>query len=523
MKSFALTISACLFLFIPVVKAQENWSRFYELENPAMPGKNGSHALLAYDSGFVLLNGANCNMNTETCGGLHRLDRNGGVTSRSPFSQYFQYQHFPAFSILHATDGNFVTTGLESLPGGSDGDMLRMWVMKIKPDGDTLWVKNYDNPNEEDEDANDILTAPNGDGYYLQGDEGQDFDHFFKSLTRINNNGDVLWKKEILNGERYMMQGNMELLVSNDKIAMAYASGPGAGHFSTWVTLTDTLGNIAWSKRLITQTSTILQPIVRALPSGNMLVFCSPDTIIFPDQFPLIPYFYEIDTQGVIVREGHLSSIDKTQHVLQMRISEDGNILICGRYIDHITDKQSNWVAKVDLATWQPIWQRFYALPQHITTNLYGGFIDVVETPWGGLACAGKVAYPMSGGGAVDDIDAWVITLDNEGCFKPGCSNGTYTILDAKEPVSMLSNERFLISPNPASEQVEIKRLTDSDRQDVDIQLYNLWGETVSSVLLPKGDRVAILDLLHLPAGPYFLQCYSDGHLAQSGMVFKIN
>jgi len=501
--------------------AQVPFSQFYELENPNNPGKNWSHALLAHENGFVLLNGGNCNGNSEACGGVHIIDSNGEALERKPLD-FSEYPPYPAFDIIATSDGHYLTSGLEVLPGTSppDYNKLRMWMMKIKPDGDTLWVKRYDDPVEDDEDANNILEASGKDGYFLQGDVGKDFHYSYKALIRTDLHGNELWRKKIKNGNTYMNRGNMVLLSSNDKIAMAYESGPGVGYFKTWVSLLDTLGNELWSKALIPTTSAPWEPIIQELPSSNLLVLCNADMLVYPDQFPPVPYFYEIDTSGNILREGNLNSAEKTQLVNQMRISTDGNILIAGKYIDHITDKQSSWIAKIDLATWQPIWQRFYALPQNIATNLYGGFSDIVETPWGGLACAGKMTHELPGGG-IGDTDAWLLSLDSEGCFTPGCGTD-YIILDAGEIVPIGSSSQFIVFPNPAEKEVCVRRLTNEPSGDIEIFVFDAYGIKVSDSFLGKGVLDTKLDVSNLPAGVYFIQITSGTQTLQSSKLFKI-
>lgn len=501
--------------------AQAPFSQFYELENPDAPGKNFSHALLAHDSGFVLLNGANCNFSANVCGGVHIIDFDGEMLERRLFD-FFEYPPFPAFDIIATSDGHYLTSGLEVLPGTSppDYNKLRMWMMKIKPNGNTLWIKEYNDPAEEDEDANDILEAPGKDGYFLQGDVGKDFHYFYKALIRTDLNGNELWRKKIKNGNTYMNRGNMVLLSSNDKIAMAYESGPGVGYFKTWVSLLDTLGNELWSKVLISTTAAPWEPIIRELPSSNLLVLCNADTLIYPDQFPPVPYFYEIDTSGNILREGNLNSAGKTQLINQIRISTDGNILIAGKYIDHITDKQSSWIAKVDLATWQPIWQRFYALPQNIATNLYGGFTDIVKTPWGGLACAGKMTHELPGGG-VGDTDAWLLSLDSEGCFTPGCGTD-YIILNAGEIVPVEPSSQFLVLPNPAEKEVSVRRLANEPPGNIEILMFDAYGRKMSSAFLSKGEPEVKIDVSTLPTGIFFIQIIAGGKNLQTSKLLKI-
>lgn len=520
MKKLSLLYTISLFLCQPVM-AQMPFSRFYELENPDAPGRNFSHALIAQDSGFVLLNGANCSFNTEACGGVHIINLNGDILERRLFN-FFEYPPFPAFSIIATADGHYLACGLEVLPGDNppDYDKLQMWMMKVKPNGDTLWVKQYDDPDEEDEDANDILETPGKDGYYLQGDVGKDFHYFYKTLIRTDLNGNALWRKDIKNGNAYMMLGNMILLSSNDKLTMAYESGPGVGYFKTWVSVLDTLGNELWSKPLIAKSAAPWQPIIRELPSGNLLICCNADTLIYPDQFPPVPYFYELDTSGQILREGNLNSADKTQIVNRMRISSDGNILIAGKHIDHITDKQSSWIAKLDLATWQPIWQRFYALPQNIATNLYGGFIDIVETPWGGLACAGKMTHELPGGGA-GDTDAWLLSLDSEGCFTPSCGTD-YIILDAGEVVPVGPSAQFITFPNPAEKEVRVRCLTNETSGNIEIFVFDVYGKKVSFSFLSKGEMDTKIDVSNLPAGIYFIQITTGEQTLQTSKLLKV-
>jgi hypothetical protein len=499
--------------------SQTYFSRFYELESVSNPSKNLSHALLTNDSGFVLLNAGTCNFNNDVCGGIHTLDLNGEVMERKLFTG-FTYPYFPAFDILSTSDGNYLTSGLDVLPGGSNGDKLRMWMLKLKPNGDTLWLKFYDDTIEEDEDANDILETPQKDGYYLQGDVGQDFNHFYKILIRTDLYGNVVWSKKIKNGLRYMMQGNMILLTSKDKIAMAYESGQGIEYFKTWVTLVDTLGNEIWSKPLLPKTSAPWQTIIQELPSKNLIVLCNADTLIYPDEFPPIPYFYEIDTSGSIVREGHLNSIDKTQIINQMRISMDGNILLAGKYYDHITDKQSNWIAKIDINTWLPIWQRFYALPQNLATNLYGGLIDIIETPWGGLACAGKVQYPDPNT-VIGDMDAWVLNLDNEGCLTPNCVD-IYTVLADGELVPTEKNAAFAVSPNPMLEEISINRIDTQIKSDVNISIFDAYGKSTIFEKILKGSDNIKIDVNLLPTGMYFVQFSTNNQIIQTQKLIKI-
>ena len=168
--------------------SQNIFSRTYDLENQEPPGYNTGIRLVATDTGYALLNFGNCLNNTLICVGLHLIDLKGNISGVKPFI-FSEYGFQAARSLILTTDRHYLTTGLDIIPGGTDGDELRMWLMKLNSRGDTSWLRIFDSPTEEDEDANDAIETPAKDGYYLHGDVGQDFKYFFKRIIRTDTAG----------------------------------------------------------------------------------------------------------------------------------------------------------------------------------------------------------------------------------------------------------------------------------------------------------------------------------------------
>jgi hypothetical protein len=95
-----------------------------------------------------------------------------------------------AYAITPTPDGNFIVAGRSSSFGAGNYDV---YLLKIKPDGDTLWTKTYGGNDFEEADA--ITPTPDGN-FIIAGRT-----YFFNAgsddvyLLKINPNGDMLWTK----------------------------------------------------------------------------------------------------------------------------------------------------------------------------------------------------------------------------------------------------------------------------------------------------------------------------------------
>ena len=98
-----------------------------------------------------------------------------------------------AYAITPTPDGNFIVAGFT---GNSGGENENVYLLKIKPDGDTLWTKRFGGA--ESYKAYTITPTPDGNIIvvgYSSGNEGAVY------LLKITLDGDTLWTKRYMGTE----------------------------------------------------------------------------------------------------------------------------------------------------------------------------------------------------------------------------------------------------------------------------------------------------------------------------------
>ena len=98
-----------------------------------------------------------------------------------------------ANAIIPAGDGNFIVvghTGLSYFAGGITG----VYILKITPNGDTIWTKTYGDKNLR-EDAYAIVSTPEGNFIVVGQTYSYSTENYNIYIIKINPNGDTLWTK----------------------------------------------------------------------------------------------------------------------------------------------------------------------------------------------------------------------------------------------------------------------------------------------------------------------------------------
>jgi hypothetical protein len=144
--------------------------------------------------------------------------------------------------------GNILCGGNASGPGPfmhGYHAMMDYWVVKLNPDGDTIWAKCYGG---NDHDYFNNLEATNDGGAILfgntksnNGDISSNTGIIDAWLVRIDSNGNILWEKT-LGSNLADNTGSLVLTCDNGYAFTALASqvskdviGPGFGYFDMWV------------------------------------------------------------------------------------------------------------------------------------------------------------------------------------------------------------------------------------------------------------------------------------------------
>jgi uncharacterized delta-60 repeat protein len=96
-----------------------------------------------------------------------------------------------AVAITPTPDENFLVAGQTS----SFGAGSEVYLLKIKPDGDTLWTKTYEGPEPDSDYASAIMPTPEGNFMVAGHTTFSSAPGSYAYLLKVNPNGDMIWKK----------------------------------------------------------------------------------------------------------------------------------------------------------------------------------------------------------------------------------------------------------------------------------------------------------------------------------------
>ncbi|MGH1335036.1 MAG: hypothetical protein ACRBFS_02835 [Aureispira sp.] len=189
MKYVLFFIVSCLFFF----SCQEQ-----EVADPILPfEKNYGSALLDYATAATNIGedlyvvGTSKGLQGST-GGLLLLKVDavsGNLLFEKSYGGTIQEQ---GFNIINTQDGNLLLLGLTEVATNTSGTQVDIFLVKVTPDGDTLWTKTYGAPEsfdiarglQETDNGDILIVGPTGNGSVTN-----------IRVFRLDAQGKVLWEK----------------------------------------------------------------------------------------------------------------------------------------------------------------------------------------------------------------------------------------------------------------------------------------------------------------------------------------
>ncbi|MBA3706130.1 MAG: hypothetical protein H0W84_09595, partial [Bacteroidetes bacterium] len=95
-----------------------------------------------------------------------------------------------ANSMLETSDGNYFIVGYSQSYGGGDYDI---YLIKIKPNGDTLWTKTYGDWGNDQ--GNEIIPTADGNYIIIGTSNGLATSNYDALMLKIDIDGNEKWKK----------------------------------------------------------------------------------------------------------------------------------------------------------------------------------------------------------------------------------------------------------------------------------------------------------------------------------------
>jgi len=234
-------------------------------------------------------------------------------------SNYYDF----GFAICVDTLGNVYVTGLSS-DSGSSFDYV---TIKYNSDGDTLWLRRYNGPGSNDDWAHSITVDGQGNVYVTGESYGLSSRADYATI-KYNSNGDTLWVR------RYNGPGNNDdqaYAIAVDSQGNVYVTGesPDSGTFDDYATIKyNSSGTEQWVRRYDGPGGSLDKAYALALDGqGNVYVTGSSRGSSYVEDYATIKYNSNGDTVWVRRYNGPGNSTDNASAIA---VDNAGNVYVTG-------------------------------------------------------------------------------------------------------------------------------------------------------------------------------------------------
>ena len=445
-------------------------------------------------------------------------------------------------------------------------DTNAMYLSKFDREGSLVWGKSYGEAGTSHET---YQIKPFGVNYLIVGGERKN-DTASAIIFKVSPEGDSLWLKTYNDTSRTCFFDNIHTTSDGGLIAVGASEkwdtlAQESLYKQIYVVKTDSLGNQEWSlTHGLYEFNDQINDIIE-LPDYSFLAVGFKAYIYISDFF-VNSMIYHISATGVILSEQEFHT-DLVNHALSViQPTADGNYLVCGMYANddwlHPDPHGTGGILIKLNPEGDTLWWKWYG------DDIYDLLIyDMVQLADGSIVCVGYRIYDQSEpilakfspdgevlwyrvynynidkGECLFDIeacydggfilsgyatplgvvgnnasDAWLIKVDSMGCPEPNCviTDDTHT------PIQIARIEAV---PNPASQQVSLQGTVSSHVWELAVRMYSASGQLMYQTKVPTpSDTLHLdIDISTWPAGVYsYHTISSDGTWGSSGRVVVV-
>jgi|GEM_PF-1413725 len=468
--------------------------------------------------GYFITVGGLCFGNQLRCSAMLKTDWNGEELWRS--------------NIFHTYPNSFAIT--DALRNADDGYLLvgSAWVdtaqsykpflMKISAEGDSLWVRDYDDPNKDTAHSLEYTH----DGNYLMDIIGGVYGQYSEIiLQKITPDGEALWEQPLETGYQYHSPGNIQVL-PNDEIAVAYTFKPYNNNNSQYkaaLAKTDSLGNMVWNRFLghTFWSAGDCNVVTKAYPNGDLIAAWCRDTTVGGGIANNNPVVFKINNTTGHVEWEYYFFKQKVRELEDIIIAANGDIIGCG--VINLNNREA-WLFRLN-PQGELLWEKFYS--SALSPYTIFDFYEVVEGPDGGITAIGRLFLQDTLNGIpIPDGSVWLVHLDSAGCFTPDCVSDTIVITDVLEPESPEAhnapNVFFSVAPNPSVGPMRVVFQQPLPWRQPRLRVWDARGQAVQQQTLAQGAMEAQADLTDFPPGLYLIALEAEGRVWQTEKVVRV-
>jgi hypothetical protein len=412
------------------------------------------------------------------------------------------------YCIEQTSDGGYIVGGGTASYGEGHFEVLDAYIIKLNPEGDTIWTRTYGVRTEDD--CYNIKQTP--DGGYIAGIWG------FIDLMKLDSNGDSLWTKSY-GGLTYDME-----ITSDGGYILSGCGGIGGGEF--YLTRTDSLGDLIWRHEYsFSPQYRVPQAVAQADDGG----FIAIGYIQHPDSNYTDCYIIKVNSNGdtLWTRALNHSNPSNEEGVDVCQTADHGFLILC----------QNFWAVKIDSAGAEQ-WSGYYygnddrGYAYSLSTLDDGGYL------LGGRGSTFSESYVMikiNGNGDIIWTNAYAEESSWGHAARPTTDGGYimvgYSYFNGEtsdirvikfasaegvgEPVIMPRDiELFQNAPNPFNSSTIIS-YSISKSGNVKLGIYDLLGRKVTELSNDAqlaGEHQVIWEGSAVPSGVYFARLESAGY-----------
>jgi hypothetical protein len=431
------------------------------------------------------------------------------LNAQSTFEKVINRGYGQLGSVIQTADGGFAAMG-EFNYNGTD-----KWLVRTDAMGDTLWTRNFPGIGSSKSGDRYFYETPDGGFTFLSGWPQK------TSLVHVDANGQTIWEKEIYTGT-----GNAMSPTSGGYIITGQESDT---MFNTKLTVckVSNNGDVIWKRNYSPHPSTSgISPhpkAIRETKEGGYIVAGNMYNFYFID----IPFLFRIGPTGdsLWYREYNFFG-DQSIHSVDTTM--DGGFIACG----NMNASNRGFTMKVDHAG-DSLWTHIFILQ----IDLY--LASVLTTEDGGSVVCGGTGDTFPG---LDSNKAYLVKFSAVGniewerfigtfgdsygaCIEHTQDNGFIICGDVNPYGASTKYNGILIKtdgngnmtgienhiaeantwfyPNPASDYTTLSLTSNHSGLPIIIKLYNLFGQQVKIVEVPKGQTNYQMEISDLTPGIY--------------------
>ena len=337
-------------------------------------------------------------------------------------------------------------------------------------------------------------------------------------ITKINSNGDILWKKYYFKNDIYSFVMEINKFYNN---TILFSSGTTKSAFSSerraQLTQIDTSGNILWEYIPDEPMSGGAVPPWFAVLSDSTIVMnysvSGWDLEPFPWNWNKTVYkFVWINQNGEFIKDKfipHPRHVDA--YIADVKAGKYGDYFFTlSTQEDFEGPYQSQAVLTKYNNAGDTIWHRSYAHPDFPNEDFQYSMVEMEEQDDGSFVLLAKIST------ARDYNKAWLFTVDSMGCFYTD-SCGERLIVSSPTVVLPQNRIRASLFPNPARNQLTIQSSAPFDQ----LVFYNMAGEKVLEQMMARTDQFTIHSG-DLRPGMYIVHLRHQGQILERLKFVKI-